>query len=66
MPPQQPKRRGRRIVLLTGLALVLLVGAAGAAFVLTREGDVSNPDVEFAADPTRHRHSRGRARGAGR
>src|SRR5215207_3534278 len=52
MPPQERKRRWRRIVLVLGIALVLLVGSA-AAFVLTRqEGDVSNPDVEFRAEPS--------------
>jgi outer membrane protein assembly factor BamB len=52
MPPQERKRRWRRIVLVVGIALVLLVSAA-AAFVVTREqGDVSNPDVEFRAEPS--------------
>jgi outer membrane protein assembly factor BamB len=52
MPPQEPKRRWRRIVLFIGIALVLLVSAA-AAFVVTNEpGDVSNPDVEFRAEPS--------------
>jgi outer membrane protein assembly factor BamB len=47
MPPQERKRRLRRVVLGLGIALVAMVGAA-AAFVVTREqGDVSNPDVEF-------------------
>ena len=52
MPPQERKRRWRRIVLVLGIALVLLVSAA-AAFVVTRQpGDVSNPDVEFRAEPS--------------
>jgi outer membrane protein assembly factor BamB len=51
MPPQERKRRFRRIVLGLGIALLALVGAA-AAFVVTREeGDVSNPDVEFRDEP---------------
>jgi outer membrane protein assembly factor BamB len=51
MPPQERKRRWRRIVLVLGIALVLLVSAA-AAFVVTRQpGDVSNPDVEFRDEP---------------
>ena len=52
MPPQERKPRWRRIVLVLGIALVLMVSAA-AAFVVTRqEGDVSNPDVEFRAEPS--------------
>src|ERR671920_1966311 len=51
MSPQEPKRRRRRILLGLGLALLLLVGAAGA-FVSTRGGDVSNPDVEFRPEPS--------------
>src|SRR5215217_1523530 len=52
MPPQERKRRWRRIVLVLGIASVLLVSAA-AAFVVTRQqGDVSNPDVEFRAEPS--------------
>ena len=50
MSPQEPKRRRRRIVIGLGLLLVLLAGA-GAVFALTREGDVSNPDVEFRDEP---------------
>jgi outer membrane protein assembly factor BamB len=51
MPPQERKRRLRRIVLGLGIALLAMVGAA-AAFVVTREeGDVSNPDVEFRDEP---------------
>ena len=52
MSPQERKPRWRRIVLVLGIALVTLVGAA-AAFVATRqEGDVSNPDVEFREEPS--------------
>ncbi len=52
MSPQARKPRWRRIVLVLGIALVTLVGAA-AAFVATRqEGDVSNPDVEFREEPS--------------
>jgi outer membrane protein assembly factor BamB len=51
MPPQERKRRLRRVVLGFGIALLAMVGAA-AAFVVTREqGDVSNPDVEFRDEP---------------
>jgi outer membrane protein assembly factor BamB len=51
MPPQERKRRLRRIVLGLGIALLAIVGAA-AAFVVTREqGDVFNPDVEFRDEP---------------
>ena len=51
MPPQERKRRLRRIVISLGIVLLVLVGAA-AAFVVTREeGDVSNPDVEFRDEP---------------
>ena len=51
MPPQERKRRLRRIVLAIGVALLAMAGAA-AAFVVTREqGDVSNPDVEFRDEP---------------
>src|SRR5215210_4475288 len=51
MPPQERKRRLRRVVLGLGIALLALAGAA-AAFVVTREeGDVSNPDVEFRDEP---------------
>ena len=52
MSPQERKPRWRRIVLVLGIALVTLVGAA-AAFVVTRQqGDVSNPDVEFREEPS--------------
>jgi outer membrane protein assembly factor BamB len=41
----------RWIALGVGIALVALLAAGAAAFVLTREpGDVSNPDVEFRDD----------------
>src|SRR5262245_1228569 len=50
MSPQRPRRR-RWIFIGLGIALVLVV-AAGAVFALTRPGDVSNPDVEFRAEPT--------------
>jgi outer membrane protein assembly factor BamB len=52
MPPQERKRRWRRIVLVLGIALVLLVSAAAAYVVTQQEGDVTNPDVEFRAEPT--------------
>jgi outer membrane protein assembly factor BamB len=38
------------LVLVVGL--LLLVAGGAVAFVMTREGDVSNPDVEFRAEPT--------------
>jgi outer membrane protein assembly factor BamB len=52
MPPQERKRRWRRIVLVLGIALVTLVGAAAAYVVTQEEDDVTNPDVEFRAEPT--------------
>jgi len=51
MPPQERKRRLRRIVLGLGIALLTLVGAAAAYVVTRQEGDVSNPDVEFRDEP---------------
>src|SRR5215216_722196 len=51
MPPQERKRRLRRIVLVLGIALLALVGAAAAYVVTREEGDVSNPDVEFRDEP---------------
>jgi outer membrane protein assembly factor BamB len=50
MSSERPWYR-RRIVIGLGVVLVALVGAA-AVFALTRPGDVSNPDVEFRAEPT--------------
>jgi outer membrane protein assembly factor BamB len=50
MSPQRPRRR-RRILIGVGIAVILIV-AAGAVFALTRPGDVSNPNVEFRAEPT--------------
>src|SRR5215470_8624037 len=50
MSPQRPRRR-RRILIGVGIVAVLIV-AAGTVFALTRPGDVSNPDVEFRAEPT--------------
>jgi outer membrane protein assembly factor BamB len=48
----EAKRPRRRIVLLGVLAALALVAAAAGVFVATRDqGDVSNPDVEFRADP---------------
>src|SRR5215207_8983128 len=51
MPPQERKRRLRRIVLVLGIALLVLVGGAAAYVVTREEGDVSNPDVEFRDEP---------------
>src|SRR5918999_4706353 len=51
MPPQERKRRVRRVVLGVGVLLVVLVGAA-AAFVVSREpDDTFDPDVEFREEP---------------
>jgi outer membrane protein assembly factor BamB len=50
MSSETPRFR-RRILVGVAVALILLVGAAGV-FALTRGGDVSNPDVEFRAEPT--------------
>jgi outer membrane protein assembly factor BamB len=47
----QPARRRRRILIGVGI-VVVLIAAAGTVFALTRPGDVSNPDVEFRAEPT--------------
>jgi outer membrane protein assembly factor BamB len=49
--PDSPRSR-RRIVIWAGLALVVLVAAGAGAYVLLSGGDVSNPDVEFRAEPT--------------
>ena len=48
--PDSPRSR-RRIVIWVGLAAVLLVVAGAGAYVLLSGGDVSNPDVEFRAEP---------------
>src|SRR5918995_2408884 len=52
MPPQERKRRRRRIVLGVGIASVLLVAGAAAYVVNSQPDDVSNPDVEFRAEPS--------------
>jgi outer membrane protein assembly factor BamB len=46
-----PRRRWRRILIGLGV-LVLLFGGAVAVFFATREGNVSNPNVEFRAEPS--------------
>src|ERR687894_3199763 len=51
MPPHERKRRWWRIVLILGIAMVALVGAAAAYVVTQDEDDVTNPDVEFRAEP---------------
>jgi len=52
MAPQERKRRWGRIVLVLGIAMVVLVGAAGAFVVTQKEDDVTNPDVEFREEPS--------------
>jgi outer membrane protein assembly factor BamB len=49
--PDSPRSR-RRIVLWLGLAAVVLIAAGAGAYVLLSGGDVSNPNVEFRAEPT--------------
>lgn len=51
MPSERPWSLGRRILIGLAALVVILIGA-GAVFALTRDGDVSNPDVEFRAEPT--------------
>jgi outer membrane protein assembly factor BamB len=51
MSPDASRGRRRRILLGLAAVLLLIVGGA-AAFVATRGGDVSNPDVEFRAEPS--------------
>jgi outer membrane protein assembly factor BamB len=52
MSPERPRWFRRKLVIGVAAVLVLLVGAA-AVFGLTRQpGDVSNPGVEFRAEPT--------------
>jgi outer membrane protein assembly factor BamB len=49
--PDSPRSR-RRIVIWLGLATVLLLAAGAGAYALLSGGDVSNPNVEFRAEPT--------------
>src|SRR5919108_3000014 len=51
MSSERPRWYRRRIVIGLAVAVVVLISAA-AVFALTRPGDVSNPDVEFRAEPT--------------
>jgi outer membrane protein assembly factor BamB len=52
MSPERPRWFRRKIFIGIAAALLVLFGAA-AVFALTRQpGDVSNPDVEFRAEPT--------------
>jgi outer membrane protein assembly factor BamB len=51
MSSQRPRWFRRRIVIGLGVVVVLLASAA-AVFAITREDDVSNPNVEFRAEPT--------------
>jgi outer membrane protein assembly factor BamB len=50
MSSESPRSR-RRILIGVAAVLIVLVGS-GAVFALTREGDVSKPDVEFRPEPT--------------
>jgi outer membrane protein assembly factor BamB len=49
--PDSPRSR-RRLVIWLALAAVVLLAAGASAYVLLSGGDVSNPDVEFRAEPT--------------
>jgi outer membrane protein assembly factor BamB len=52
MSPERPRWFRRKLVIGIAATLIALIGAA-AVFALTHEpGDVSNPDVEFRAEPT--------------
>ena len=51
MPEDAPRRSRWRILIGIGVVLVLAIGGL-AAFLSTRGGDVSNPDVEFRPEPT--------------
>jgi len=53
MSPERPRWYRRKLVIGIAAAVIVLVGAT-AVFALTHEhaGDVSNPDVEFRAEPT--------------
>jgi outer membrane protein assembly factor BamB len=51
MSSERPRWYRRRIVIGLAVMVAALVCAA-AVFALTRPGDVSNPDVEFRAEPT--------------
>ena len=51
MSPERPRWYRRRLVIVLG-ALVTLLVCAAAVFALTRPGDVFDPDVEFLAEET--------------
>src|SRR3954470_8905494 len=53
MSPERPRWFRRKLVIGIAVTVIVLVGAA-AVFALTHEraGDVSNPGVEFRAEPT--------------
>jgi outer membrane protein assembly factor BamB len=54
MSPDRPRFGRRRILVGLGVVLVLACASAAAAYVafFRSEGDVTNPDVEFRAEPT--------------
>jgi outer membrane protein assembly factor BamB len=49
--PESPRSR-RRIVIWVGLAAAVLLTAGAGAYALLSGGDVSDPNVEFRAEPT--------------
>ncbi len=52
MSPERPRSR-RRIYIGLGIALLLLIaGGSAAAYILSSQGDVSNPNVAFRPEPT--------------
>ena len=51
MSPERPRWYRRRLVIVLG-ALVAVLVCAAAVFALTRPGDVFDPDVEFLAEET--------------
>src|SRR5687767_11930758 len=49
--PMSSERPRRRFIIGIGVLVAALAGAA-VVYAVTREDDVSNPDVEFRAEPT--------------